>query len=68
MLSPEFRRHRFQLDRFLQHRIVAVPLHEVGASHECAVFAGASVVVPEIEVDKVDGLGEGRAGEHPVLA
>jgi len=44
-----------------------MPLHEIGASHESAVFAGASVVVPEIEIDEVDGLGEWRPGERLIF-
>jgi hypothetical protein len=35
---------------------------------ESAVLAGAAVVVPQIEIDEIDGLREGRAGDHAVLA
>src|SRR4051812_13177837 len=68
MLSPEFGSHGFKFNRLLQHGIVSVPLHEIGASHERAMFAGATVVVPQIEVHEIDGLGEGRTGQRSVLA
>ena len=44
-----------------------MPLHEIRAAHEGAVFAGASVIVPEIEVGEVDGMREGRSGQCAVL-
>ncbi len=56
-----------QLDGLLQQAVVAVPLDEVGAAHEGCVLAGAAVVVPEVEVGEVDGVGEGRSGERAVL-
>src|SRR5262249_19017971 len=33
-----------------------MPLHEIRTAHEGAVLGRASVVVPEIEVDKVNGI------------
>ena len=45
-----------------------MPLHEVGAPHERAVLAGASVVVPEIEIDEIDRLRERKTGERLVFA
>ena len=45
-----------------------MPLHEVGAAHERSVLAGASVVMPEIEVDEVDRAGEWRTREDAVFA
>src|SRR5256885_3395756 len=68
MLSPEFGSHGFKFDRLLQHGIVSVPLHEIGTSHERAMFAGAAIIVPQIEVDEVDGLGERRTCQRSVLA
>src|SRR5579872_1607134 len=43
--ATEFGRHRLEFDRLLQHRVIAMPLHEVGAAHKGSVFAGASVVM-----------------------
>ena len=51
----------------MEQAVVAVPLNEVGAAHEGSMLAGAAVVVPEVEVGEVDGVGEGRAGERAVL-
>ena len=67
MLSPELGGHGLEFDRLLQHGIVAVPLHEVRAAHERAVFAGPSVVMPEIEVNEVDRLSKtaAQSGRHP---
>jgi len=41
-----------------------VPLHEVGSAHERAVFAGTSVVVPQIEIHKINLLRKRRAGKQ----
>src|SRR5690348_17219481 len=67
MLFPQFRCHGVEFDRLLQHRVVAVPLDEIGAAHERAVFAGAAVVVPEIEVNKIYGLREWRASQDAIF-
>src|ERR1043166_1988870 len=67
MLSPQFLRHRLHLHHALQHGIVSVPLNEIGASHERAMLAGAPVVVPEVEVNEVDGLREWRSAEGAVF-
>src|SRR5215469_4256367 len=67
MLSPELGGHRLKLDGLLQHGIVSVPLHEIGASHERPMFASSSVVVPQIEVHEINRLREGRSAEHAVL-
>src|SRR3954466_1651401 len=58
---------RAELHRSCQHRVVAVPLHEIGASHEGAVLRGAAVVVPQIEVDEIDRLRERRGVQQTVL-
>src|ERR1035438_325175 len=68
MVSPEFGGHGLKLNSLLHHWIVAVPLHKVGSSHECTVLARASVVMPEIEVDEIDTIGEWQPGQHSVLA
>src|SRR6516225_9075571 len=68
MLPPQLGCHRVQFDRLLQYGIVAVPLHEIGSAHERAVLAGASVVVPQIEVEEVNRLGERRPIEQPIFA
>src|SRR5215467_7022534 len=57
-LLPQFSRHGLQLYGFLQHRVVAVPLHEIRASHEGPVFGGASVVMPEVEEHKINRIGK----------
>ena len=59
---------RVQLHRARQHRIVAVPLDEVGAAHEGAVLRGPAVVVPQIEIDEIDRLRERRSRQQAVLA
>jgi hypothetical protein len=51
-----------------EHRIVAVPLDEVGAAHEGAVLRRPAVVMPQIEVDEVDRLRERRRRQHAVLS
>jgi hypothetical protein len=68
MLPPEFGGHALQLDSLLEHGVVAVPLDEVGAAHEGAMLRGAAVVVPQIEVEEVDGIRERRAGERAIGA
>ena len=45
-----------------------MPLNEIRATHECAVFARPAVVVPQVEIDKVDRLGERGAGEDVFFA
>ena len=45
-----------------------MPLYEVCASHESAVFSGAAIVVPQIEIDEVNGLGERRTLEQALTA
>src|SRR3954468_246840 len=67
MLSPERGGHRLQFDCLLQHGIVPVPLHEIGASHKGPVFAGPSVVMPQVEVHEIDGMGEWRTAERTVF-
>jgi hypothetical protein len=44
--------------RSLRATVVAVPLDKVGAAHKRATFADASVVVPQVEVGEIDGMGE----------
>ena len=67
MFSPQLCGHRLQLDGFLHHGIVPVPLHEIGSAHERAMLAGSPVVVPQIEIHKIDGVGEWRPREHAIL-
>src|SRR5579859_1591452 len=68
MLSLEFGGQGAEFNRFLEHRIVAVPLDEVGTAHERAVLAGAAVIVPKIEIDEVNRLRERRATQCAVFA
>src|SRR5665213_4060661 len=58
---------RAELDGLREHRVGAVPLHEIGAAHERTVFRRAAVVVPEIEIDEIDWRREWRAGQDAVL-
>src|SRR5262245_27844358 len=59
---------RSELHRPREHRVVAVPLDEVGAAHERAVLRRAAVVVPEIEIDEVDRLAERRRRQRALFA
>src|SRR5579864_210693 len=68
MSSPQLRSHGLQFHGLLQHRVVAVPLHEIRTAHECAMFAGTPVIMPQIEIYKIDRLREGRTGEHSFAA
>src|SRR5262252_6073906 len=68
MLSPEFFCHGFEFDGLLQYRIVAMPLDEVRSAHKSAMLAGSSVVMPQIEIDKIDRLRKWRACQHSVFA
>ncbi len=45
-----------------------MPLHKVGAAHECTVLRCAAVVVPQIEVGEVDRVREWRSGKRAILA
>jgi hypothetical protein len=54
MAAPQFVRLSPELHRAHEHRVVAMPLDEVGAAHERAVLRGAAIVMPEIEEDEVD--------------
>src|SRR6478736_5567202 len=61
MTSPQLVGHRFELRGLAQHGIVSMPLHKIRPAHERAVFRRASVVMPEIEIDKIDRLRERRS-------
>src|SRR5436305_1261990 len=58
---------RPELDGLAQHRVVAVPLHEVRAAHERAVLGSPAVVVPEVEVDEVNRIRERVAGQQIIF-
>src|SRR5215510_7642898 len=62
MAFAQFFSARFQFHRPGHDRVVAVPLNKISPTHEGAVFRGASVIVPEIEIDEVDWIREGRSG------
>src|SRR5438105_14255879 len=68
MLSPQLVGHRRNLLAVFQQRIVAMPLHEVGAAHEGAMIGGAALIVPQVEVNEVNRLLEGSGGEHAFAA
>src|SRR5579883_1457496 len=67
MLLPQLRSVRLQLHHFLQHGIVAMPLDEIGTAHKRAVLAGASVVMPQIEIGEVYGLRKRRPAQHAIF-
>ena len=48
--------------------IIPVPLHEVGATHKCAVFCRPSIIVPQIEIDKFYRFIKGFIRKQPLLA
>src|SRR5690349_15671219 len=56
MLTFQLRCHAPQFHHLGDHRVIAMPLHEVGPAHECAVLGSAPVVMPEIEVHEVDRM------------
>lgn len=45
-----------------------MPLDKIRAAHKGSVLAGSSVVVPQIEVHKIDGLRKWRTGQHAIFA
>ena len=51
--------HALDFGRMLEHWIVAVPLNEVGASHERPVLGCSAVIVPKVEVGEIDRFLEG---------
>src|SRR3569833_2972526 len=58
MLPPQFVGLMLQFHRLGKKLVIAMPLDEVGAAHECAMFARPPVVVPQIEIRKVDRMAE----------
>ena len=67
-MPSQFRRDLLDFGRLQQQLVVAVPLHEVGSSHERAVFRGASVVVPQIKIEKLYGFVERFGGQQPLVS
>jgi hypothetical protein len=67
MFSPQFVGIVLKFNGLREQLVIAVPLDKVGSAHEGAVLAGAAVVVPQIEVGKVDGMRERRPGERAVF-
>src|SRR6516162_7258079 len=64
MVPPQFLGLRLEFNGVLEDRVVAVPLGEVLSAHERPVLGGAPIVMPEIEVDKIDRVRERRTGYH----
>src|SRR5215469_928764 len=58
MLPPQCCRFALELDGLLEYRVVAMPLHEIGSAHKGSVLRRAPVIVPKIEVEEVDRVGE----------
>src|SRR6185503_5572000 len=67
MLPPQLVGIMLQLSLLQQQFVVAVPLDEIGATHEGAMFAGAPVIVPQVEVGEIDGMGEGWTGQCSIF-
>src|SRR5579883_1800987 len=59
---------QLQLHHLRQHRIIAVPLHEIGTTHESSMLGSAAVVVPQIEIKEVGAVGKGGALEQAIGA
>src|SRR3954466_12824774 len=57
-----------EFNRVLEDRVVPVPLREVLPAHEGAVLGGAPVIVPEVEVEEIDRVGELGAADDLVGA
>src|SRR5262249_11283058 len=68
MIPPHLLCHGLDFRGVLEYRVVAVPLNVIGAPHEGAVFGRAPVVVPEVEVLKVDGLLKRWGGQYAFFA
>src|SRR2546423_13445498 len=68
MLCTQFGGHALHLYHLRQHGIVAMPLNEVGTTHEGAVLRSASIVMPEIEAHEVDGVRKRWPGKRAFLA
>src|SRR6187455_941260 len=56
-----------QLNRMLENGIISMPLGEVLPPHEGSVLGGAAVVMPEIEIEKINRFLERLACQHAVF-
>jgi len=45
-----------------------MPLNEISAAHKCTVLGSPAVVVPQVEVDEVNAVGERRTFENSIGA
>src|ERR1019366_2161431 len=68
IIPPHLLGRAANLHDVFHHGVVAVPLDKVGATHECAMLGGPSIVVPQVKVSEVDRVLEGPAFEDTVLA
>jgi hypothetical protein len=68
LLPPQLGSHVLQFDGLFERGIVAVPLNEVSATHECAVRRGAAIALPQIELGEVDGVAERREARRGTVA
>src|ERR1700690_2333813 len=68
MVSPQLICHRLEFGGLAQHGIVSMPLHKIRSAHERPVLGGSSVIVPEIEVEEIDGLREWRPVQNSIFA
>src|SRR6516165_6371007 len=64
MAPPQLLSLRLELNGVLEDRVIAVPLGEVLSAHEGPVLGGAPVIMPEVEVKKIDRLREQGAAYH----
>src|SRR5262249_44833227 len=67
MSPPHLLGGRLDLDGVLQDRVAAMPLDEVCPAHERPMLGRAAVVVPQVEVGKVERCLE-RFAQKPLLA
>src|SRR4051794_31794005 len=67
MDASHFFSHALDLGRMLEHWVIAMPLHEIRASHKGSMFGGASVIVPKIEICEVNRVFK-RQADQAVLA
>src|SRR5215475_12964842 len=68
MGPPQLLGLRLEFNGVVQNRVIAVPLGEVLSAHESPMFGGAPVIMPQIEVEKIDRVRERRTGNHLVGA
>src|SRR5262249_33085526 len=64
MAPPQFLSLCLELNAVLKDRVIAVPLGEVLSAHEGPMLGGAPVIMPEIEIEKIDRVRKRRTAYH----